>query len=805
MARITRFIKNKLLGSHLDFRVRLFNVLAMAGIVVSLAAAAASPVVDGNSVNFILYLASSVLATAILWYSTKSGRYQLCYLITIIAIFMIGFPAFFFMSGVYYGTMGFFFVFAVVFTVFMLEGVKAIAIAASQLLLYAGVCIYAYYNYIPTENDASGLFIFRAGVFGFVTVSIALGFVVFMHFRLYNRQQAELEESRKKAEEASEAKSRFLANMSHEIRTPINVMLSMNEVILRDSDDPHITDCGRRIGNAGQTLLTLISNILDVAAIEKGKLEIKEERYETAMLVAALCAVGEVSAPKRGLTFHVNVDERIPKALSGDMARIRHIVTNFIGNAVKFTHRGGVTLSFSVMPAAGGETGDKAMLRIAVADTGIGMEKESIPHIFGAFTRMSVDSGEYVEGSGLGLAIANEYAGLMGGRIEVDSTRGEGSVFTLELMQKVCDSAPIGRWESYRQSEMALTDDSGFIALGCSMLVVDDSMENLFAMKSQLSRTMMRVDIAAGGAECLEAAKKSRYDIILMDYMMPGMDGVETLRRLQSIPGFDTPVIALTANVVAGIKEELMGKGFAAYLPKPAIWRDLKNTLTSHLPESLVTEVRMSQKHALSDHEAETLAGELSAYGIGFSDGLRYMSGDVALYGNLCGIFCECYSQAESELVRLAALGDWAMAKHIVHSLKSRAKAIGAGSLSETAAKLEALCEAGDGAYITAALPVLCFEWERAYDGLMAFTGKLSKLLPAEDKPDVPAAGLNELLGLLKVNRQLDALDAIDLLLASGDGPERQRSLREIRQKVDEVEFAQARRLLEDLLKECER
>ena len=782
----------------MDFRVRLFNVLAMAGIVVSLAAAAASPVVDGNSVNFIAYLASSVLAAAILWYSTKSGRYQLCYLITIIAIFMIGFPVFFFMSGAYYGTMEYFFIFAVVFTVFMLEGTRAVVVAAFQLLLYVGVCLYAYYRYAPTEDDTSALFIIRAGVFGFVTVSIALGFVVFMHFRLYNRQQAELEQSKKKAEEASEAKSRFLASMSHEIRTPINVMLSMNDVILRDSTDPHITDCGRRISNAGQTLLALISDILDVATIEKGKLEIKEERYETAVLILALCSIGEVSATKRGLSFRVDVDESIPRGLFGDMVRIRHIISNFLSNAVKFTQRGSVTLSFSAMAADGAENENKTMLRIAVADTGMGIEKENIPLVFSAFMREPAESFEFIEGSGLGLAIAQEYAGLMDGRIDVESTKGRGSVFALEIVQDVCENTPIGKWENYRWPEPAGSrmDDGGFIAPGCNVLVVDDNLENLFAMKSQLYRTMMRVDIATGGAECLEAVAKTRYDLILMDYMMPVMDGVETLRRLREIPGFDTPVIALTANVIAGVKEDLLDKGFALYLPKPVLWSDLKNALTSHLPDELITEIRTSQNPYITEREKEALAGELSAYGVEFFDGLRYMSGDVALYGKICAFFCENYSRNRSEVDRVAGQSDWAGMKYIAHSLKSRARAIGANNLSATAAKLEVLSEAGDGVYITATLPVLHLELERVHDGLSAFAGKLDALLPKEDSQNAPLVSFDELLSLLKVNRQLDALDALDILLAAENDPTRQECLREIRQKVDEVEFAEARRLL---------
>jgi signal transduction histidine kinase/CheY-like chemotaxis protein/HPt (histidine-containing phosphotransfer) domain-containing protein len=790
---------DKLFGKHLEFRVRLFNIMAIAGIVISILSVITCFINGEGLLPMVASGVTTFIALGLLIYATRTGKYQRSYTITVVAIFLVFFPLIFLEGGGYSGAMPYYFIFAVIFTIFMLEGPKALIMAGIELACYIGLCLFAFYNpesitWLPTERAE-----FFDIVLGFTVVSIALGITMFLHFRLYNRQQKDLESARETALAASEAKSRFLANMSHEIRTPINIMLGMNEVIMRDSGDPHVVDCGRRIGDAGQMLLSLISNILDMAVIEKGKHEIKEEPYETAGLIASLRAIGEDSVRRRGLAFHLIVDESLPCVLFGDLNHLRQIGSNFLSNAAKYTERGTVTLSFSSAPAAETHGGNKILLRVAVADTGAGIKKEDIPFLFDSFTRADTISNKYIEGSGLGLAIAKEYAERMGGRIQVESEWGKGSVFAVEVEQEIIDPSKVGKWQiRVAERPRARTDAGGFVAPGCSVLIVDDNRENLQAMNLLLSRTLMRADMAESGAACIKAAKSARYDVILMDYMMPGMDGAETLRRLRELPGFDTPVLAVTANVVTGAKEKLLGEGFSAYLPKPVMRPDLEKALLAFLPEASVAACEADSGAPVSEEFLHHLSGILSGYGVELPDGLRYLGGNVAQYGKLASFFIENHKTGSSEISRLAEQNDWAAMRYPTHSLKSRARAMGANRLSATAAKLESLCETEpcDGEYMAALLLVLHMEWERARDGLSAFVSAWSAACPKADEPDSHPVNLEELLSLLKLNRQPDALDALERMIEMANPPTIAERLREIRQMVYEVEFREAERLL---------
>ncbi len=379
-----RLFIDKYVSARLEFRVRLFNILASFGVLVSLLSAVTAFILRDPPAEYITYLCFGGISLALIIYSTKTGRYQRCYTITTVLIFLIGFPAFFFLGGGYFGAIPYFFVFAILFTIFMLEGKRAIIMSALELAVYISICVYERL-YIPVDpyyfNPEN---IFFETVFGFTVVSASLGVCMFLHFRLYNRQQQELKKAREDADAANNAKSRFLANMSHEIRTPIGIMLGMNEVILRETDSVRIKDYAHSAENAGAQLLTLINNILDVSAIEKGKLSVAEERYETKELIGALSGVGESLASSRGLGFKTNASETLPSALIGDMPRIRQIVTNFLSNAAKYTEHGFVSLSVRALETPDEDT---ITLNISVADTGAGINASDMPHLLRAAKR----------------------------------------------------------------------------------------------------------------------------------------------------------------------------------------------------------------------------------------------------------------------------------------------------------------------------------------------------------------------------------------------------------------------------------
>lgn len=784
---------DKFFGRHLDFRVRVFNMLGMAGIGVSIFSSVSSIGNREGMVSVSFNIITAFVAYGLMCYASRSGRYQLCYMLSIGAIFLVCFTFIFFTGGGYYGAMPFFFIFAVVFTVYMLEGKKAVVMAGAELVFYTGLCLFAYFfpgRISVIERESYKLLEILAG---FWAVSIMLGITMIQQFRLYHEQQQELEAGREEALQLSEAKSSFLASVSHEIRTPINVMLGMNEMVLRESGSESVREYGKNIQNAGKTLLLLINNILDVSKIESGKLELLEESYRTEVLIDELSVIGAELASRHGLEFQTEADEALPGGLTGDWVHLKQVAVNFLSNAAKYTRQGSVTLRFSGRP---GDGADSFLLHISVEDTGIGIRKEHIPVLFDAFTRVDISANRSVEGTGLGLAIAKELTELMGGSIHVESRWGEGSIFSVEVPQRVADPVPLGR-NVHMDFQEPERQKNGFVAPGAAVLVVDDNEENLKVMRALLSRTMLHVDTVRSGAQALEAAGRFKYDVILMDYMMPGMDGEETLLHLRELPGFHTPAVALTANVVAGVREKLLDAGFCRYLSKPVMWRELEAVLRELLPAKLVTEGREAGRAAVSGAEKDALAAELLPYGITMGRGLDYLGGDIFQYRKLACFFEESFLSGKADFHELISREDWESLKYKVHSLKSQARAVGAEGLSSTAEKLERLCAEGNGSYIGAMLPLLDYEWERAREGLEVLCLRLKALSTRECRRDAaPLPGLEDLAKLLDHHRHPDALEALDRFIAMAQEPETAAQLREIWKKVDEVEFEQAQHML---------
>jgi signal transduction histidine kinase len=389
----------KFFRPELDFRVRMFNLLAMVGTVISLLMAVSSLRVAGGNLMAIVNLSIAGLSFGLLYYSYTSGQYQRCYLATIFIIFFLGFAFLFFHGGGYRSALPSFFIFSTVFTVFMLEGWVMVAVAAAELAFYVGLCVYAYYVPEHITWFASERELLADIIIGFVAVSFSLGVTMYLSFHMYNRQQRQLEEAREETIRANRAKSMFLAKMSHEIRTPINIMLGMNEMVLRERPSAEIASYISRSQDAGQMLLALINDILDVSKIESGKLELHEEAYFTDDLVQSVIQTGREQAEKKGLSFSAAVSG-LPAMLWGDRLHIRQIAANFLSNAVKYTQAGSVRLSVTGTDLPGEEG---IMLSIAVQDTGIGIRQENLDSIFDAFNRSQ--AARYLAGRALGWAL----------------------------------------------------------------------------------------------------------------------------------------------------------------------------------------------------------------------------------------------------------------------------------------------------------------------------------------------------------------------------------------------------------------
>lgn len=706
-------IKNIFLSRHLDLRARVFVVLAVAGIIISFLSAGSALFTQAGVGNFLLNLSAALTACVLLIYAVKSGRYQHCYLIAVIVVFLLLFPAMFFSAGGYHSGMPSYFAFAVVFTVFMIKGRTAIIVSVLELALYTGVCVFAYFNPGRVAAFQTESAVLLDIIIGFVTVGVFIGITMNLQFRMYNAQQRELEQAKEEALALSEIKTVFLANMSHEIRTPINVILGMNEMILRESESEQIVRYAANIQNAGKTLLTIVNNILDVTKIESGKLEFSEESYKVTELILDLAMIGQERAAKHGLSFAMEVDRHLPSVLYGDSIHIKQVAVNFLSNAVKYTEKGSITLTFDQK-----NDGDRMILCISVKDTGIGIDKNDLKHLFEAFTRGVLPSHRNIEGTGLGLAIARELTELMGGEIYVDSALHMGSTFTVELPQRVEDRMPIGEWKEARKTER--TEESRFLAPAGNILIVDDNKENLEVIKLLLKRSLLRIDTAQSGNECLLAVENKFYDIIFMDHMMPDMDGIETLKHLRE-QGVQTQVVALTANAVAGAREMFLSSGFADYLSKPVMWRELEEVIVRLLPEEIV-KIRSGNMDK-NGKTIENLRKKLSVYNISVDEGLRYVSGNLAQYRALTAIFTEYFEESLGEINTLFAARDFDNLVYSVHSLKSKARTVGAVELSEIAARMEKYLRRGDGAYAEAALPLLRFEWGRVVVGFLEVEG----------------------------------------------------------------------------------
>ena len=394
----------------------------------------------------------------------------------------------------------------------------------------------------------------------------------------------EIRSARDAADSASKAKSSFLASMSHEIRTPLNSVLGMNEMILRSTDDPTLREYAENIRQSGDTLLGLINDILDFSKIEANKMDVTVAEYDPHELIRKCLNNFEQMADAKDLYIRSSCDESMPRRLIGDNKLILQIITNIISNAIKYTREGGISLHMT------GHTSseDGYDLEISVSDTGIGIRKEDIAYLFDEFRRVNEKENATIQGTGLGLAITKHLIDLMNGHISVDSTPGKGSTFTVVISQTVADREPIGVFRQHIEKPVEKYKEA-FRAPDAHILVVDDARMNLKVVQALLRKTQVLIDTAASGNEAIDMCYENRYDLILLDHRMPEPDGIQTFHAIRSDGrNMDTPVIMLTANVVAGAEEEYKRIGFSDYLSKPIHGDELEAMIRKHLDDEKI-------------------------------------------------------------------------------------------------------------------------------------------------------------------------------------------------------------------------
>lgn len=444
-------------------------------------------------------------------------------------------------------------------------GVLVVFVVVSTVLMY-----------IPRFSDQSSpSIIYNAGFFLYV------GIIGFSDLGELIRQTRE----REQAVYASQAKSAFLANMSHEIRTPINGILGMNEMVIRESQEERIRSYAYQVQDSGNILLSLVNDILDFSRIESGKMEIIPVEYRMSTVLNDLINMVSIRAEKKNLTLNLNIQEDIPDGLYGDEVRLRQVITNLLTNAVKYTEKGQITLHMYGKKISGREI----ELEVAVSDTGKGIREQDRERLFNAFERLEEKENRGIEGTGLGLALCSRILKMMNSELKVESVYGQGSVFSFYVIQEIREDVPIGDFKKrYKQSlGKRKAHMAQFKAPKARILAVDDNAVNLRVLTGLLRTTQMQIDTATGGAEALQLMQNNTYHLLLLDHLMPDMDGIETLNRAREA-GFDTPAIALTANAIAGAKESYIRAGFDDYLSKPLNADGLESMIMKYLPPELI-------------------------------------------------------------------------------------------------------------------------------------------------------------------------------------------------------------------------
>ena len=643
--------------------------------------------------------------------------------------------------------------------------------------------------------------------------------------QLFKLEIMEAKYAKEKAESLTRAKSNFLAKMSHEIRTPMNAVIGMAELALRENLPTVVHEHVSTIKQSGQTLLAIINDILDISKIESGKLEIVPVDYSFSSLINDIISVIRVRILDTQIQFVVNIDNNIPNALSGDEIRIRQILLNILGNAVKYTDKGYVSLSI------GGEVIDEdtVSLTAKIADSGRGIKQEDIDKLFDEFVQVDMSNNSGIEGTGLGLSIARNLAKAMGGDIAVHSEYGEGSTFIITLPQKIREHGTLATVENpeekrvlvYELREMyadsakrtidnlrvqctLVFDDAEFrkelssgeypfvfvasplydsvkeicsefglesvivlltefgesvadqnlsvlampvypvsvanvlngIATGCfshgeiasvvrftapgaNILVVDDINTNLKVTEGLLRPYEMRITLCKSGMEALDAITMRRYDLIFMDHMMPGMDGIETVARIRTLnvndPYFTTvPIVALTANAISGTKEMFLANGFNDFLSKPIDTIKLNSTLEKWIPKEKQSKVviEIGSSSAIRKHRGLVIEG------VDVKKGVTIAGGTVENYKRILAVFLRDGIEKIKQITMCLETDHLPLYVTYVHALKSAAANIGADEVSEMAKALEIAGEQEDRALLQTLTPKLLSALQSLLDAI---------------------------------------------------------------------------------------
>ncbi|MBQ9631797.1 MAG: DegV family EDD domain-containing protein, partial [Lachnospiraceae bacterium] len=571
---------------------RMYQLLMLVGLTVLLLVIGGGVLVGESATVLIVLGASFLLLALIAFITVDQNKIPIgIQCVGTVLTFLI-LPTGFFAGGGINGGSSIWFVFCFVYISLMMSGRSLVAYYISAFVITA-TCYYIGGRYPSTIFGHPDNVAYLDSFVSVILMSTVICIMIIFQRRALETQNRLANEQKKEILELNRIQNHFFSNMSHEIRTPINTIIGLNELTLREDISDTVAENSLNIQGASNVLLSLINDILDMSKIESGKMPIIPRPYDVGSMLSEIVNMIWTNARKKNLAFHVELDPTLPSRLEGDEVRIRQILINILNNAIKYTEEGSVTLSVRCRA----QGGDIVLVSFSVTDTGTGIKKENIPHLFSAFERVEEERNRFIEGTGLGLSIVKQLVDLMGGTIAVDSIYTKGTTFVVSLEQKVVDSEAIGELDLIRRRRLSAQKarHQSFRARDARILIVDDNELNLNVARRLLARTDATVDTASSGKACLENTMRYHYHIIFMDHLMPGMDGIATLHALRHQPGglnIETPVIVLTANAGSEMQALYDREGFDGYLTKPVTAQLLEEEALRFLPPELVTETK---------------------------------------------------------------------------------------------------------------------------------------------------------------------------------------------------------------------
>ena len=545
-------------------------------------------VMEVNNLMLTIIMIMILFMIGIFFVTFKFKRYELAATLLGGVIVFLVMPPMFILSGGIEGGASVWLGLGVLYIFVMFSGLKMYLFLTACIITYAVTYYFAYaYPQYVIAMPSIEIAHFDAW-FSVLVVGTIGGGILKAHMNVFEKEHELNLKQREELKNNQNARNAFFANMSHEIRTPINTIIGLNEMIIRESREEKTKEYAKDIQIASSMLLNQVNDILDFSQMEMEKMHIVPAKYKTKELFGDLIELIRLRIERKNLELYVDIDPDLPRVLLGDEKRLKQIFLNLLDNAVKYTQEGSITFGVKAEEYEKG----KVYLKVTVADTGIGIRNEDLEHIYDSFARADEKRNRRIMGTGLGLSITKELVTLMGGEINVDSIYTKGTIFTIIISQDVVDNAPIGEIDFLQTAKgTSETYKPMFEAPEARILVVDDNPMNLLVTSKLLEGTGVQIDKASGGIECLKMTKKKFYHVILLDYMMPDMDGQQTMKEIRTQENgrcHESWIIALTGNAMFGAGKMYYEQGFDGYVEKPIEGKLLEKEILEALPPAIV-------------------------------------------------------------------------------------------------------------------------------------------------------------------------------------------------------------------------